>query len=71
MLLMNERIKELAVTAGIKVPTHIKTIATDKNDLEKFAELIIQECVYVVDNAVLGREPASTYVEKILNHFEI
>ena len=42
---MNERYKELAEQAGIKVFTHINTIATDKNDLEKFAKLIVSECM--------------------------
>jgi hypothetical protein len=45
---MNERIRELADRAGIKVFTHINTIATDKNDLEKFAELIVRECAKVL-----------------------
>lgn len=44
---MNERIKELADRAGIKVFTHINTIATDKNHLAKFTELLIKECIQV------------------------
>ena len=33
--------------------------------LEKFAELIVRECISIVADAVDRREPASTYVDKI------
>jgi hypothetical protein len=39
--------------------------------LNQFAELIIQECVAIVADAVDHREPASTYVGKIKDHFEV
>ena len=67
---MNERIRELAEQAGIKVFTHIKTIATDKNDLEKFAELIVRECIDIVG---AGGEFASRpkLVEKLQEHFGV
>lgn len=39
--------------------------------IEKFAELIIRECASVVADAVDHREPASTYVGKIKQHFEV
>ena len=35
-------------------------------DEEKFAELIIKECAAIISGAVALREPASTYVSKIL-----
>jgi len=38
---------------------------------QKFAELIIRECAGVVEDAVLHREPASTYVGKIRQHFGV
>ena len=38
---------------------------------EKFAELIVRECMGVVEDAVNHREPASTYVSKIREHFGI
>ena len=38
---------------------------------EKFAELIVRECAGVVEGAVNHREPASTYVDKIKEHFGV
>ena len=38
---------------------------------EKFAELIVRECVGIVADAVDHREPASTYVDKIKEHFGV
>lgn len=40
-------------------------------ELQKFAELIIGECMGIVSDAVDRREPASTYVDKIRNHFGV
>ncbi len=40
-------------------------------DNEKFAELIVRECAEVVAIAVDHREPASTYVYKIKQHFGV
>lgn len=37
----------------------------------QFAELIVRECAGVVQNAVDHREPASTYVDKIKQHFGV
>jgi len=38
---------------------------------EKFAELIVRECVTIVADAVDHREPASTYASKIQQHFGV
>lgn len=38
---------------------------------EKLAELIVQECAILVENAVLHREPASTYANKIRATFGV
>ena len=46
---MNERIKQLAEQAGIP---SLWTVGTDKQGnpiLEKFAELIVRECISIVD----------------------
>jgi len=43
---MNERIKELLVNAMIEVGPD----DTDLKTLEKFAELIVQECITVIEN---------------------
>ena len=39
--------------------------------LNQFAELIVEECVAIVADAVDHREPASTYVGKIKEHFGV
>ncbi len=41
---MNNKIKELAVLSGV-VEAHVNWDAAGGNFLEKFAELIIQECM--------------------------
>ena len=38
---------------------------------EKFAELIVGECAGIVADAVDHREPASTYRDKIKQHFGV
>ena len=73
---MNERIHEL-----IKEATEFQKIPYDGIDgvyreafvfnKEKFAELIVRECADIVADAVDHREPASTYVEKIKQHFGV
>ena len=39
------------------------------NRLERFADLIIKECIALVDNAVAHRIPASEYTDIINDHF--
>jgi hypothetical protein len=50
---MNERIKELLNQAGIYQPDRFDAI-DGSNQMEKFAELIVQECVGVVENRFMG-----------------
>ena len=68
---MNERIKQLAEQAT----TYIDPSANDgvcwDFDKEKFALLIVRECVEVVTDAVDQRESASTYADKIKQHFGV
>jgi hypothetical protein len=75
---MKERIRELADEADKWSQT--MTWSSDPkygdrpvSDLfnEKFAELIVRECAGVVEDAVDHREPASTYVGKIKQHFGV
>jgi hypothetical protein len=69
---MNERIRELALQAGLKMPADTEYNGhIYRNALEKFAELIVRECVVIVADAVDHREPASTYVGKIKQHFGV
>jgi hypothetical protein len=71
-MVMNERIKELAEQAGFKVNwQHEDVQAIKMARFEKFAELIVKECMYVVNDAVDHHEPASTYVGKIREHFGV
>ena len=73
---MNERIRELAVQARqefLELPTGYtpEQVGMYPQLMEKFAELIVQECVGIVEDAVDHREPASTYVGKIKEHFGV
>ena len=78
---MHERIKELMVEAGItEQPAKLKILKNDDGTvtsggweypIEKFAELIVKECAGIVADAVDHREPASTYVGKIKEHFGV
>jgi hypothetical protein len=60
---MNERITLLALKASDP--------KTGWLDRQKFAELIVRECAHIVADAVDHREPASTYVDKIKEHFGV
>ena len=66
---MNERILELAIEARKYAETK-PDIYSDAYD-KKFAELIVGECTNIVADAVDHREPASTYVNKIKQHFGV
>jgi hypothetical protein len=73
---MHERIKLLAEQAGIAVwgdavYMYHPSETLDSTVVTKFAELIVEECIDIVDNAVTHREPASTYVNKIKQHFGV
>lgn len=73
---MNLRIKEIFQQAGGSVEvcdvTNDEVLTYNEYlDPEKFAELIIRECIGIVSDAVNHREPASTYVNKIKDHFGV
>lgn len=78
---MNERIRELSSQARDYAREYVADckrygyyMEHNEYDLRfevKFAELIVLESCGVVSNAVDMREPASTYVEKIKEHFGI
>ena len=65
---MNERIRELWAKCVIK---HAKDPMNWQTVADEFAELIVQECIDIVADAVDHREPASTYVDKIKQHFGV
>jgi len=71
---MNERIKELLAQAYDQaVPETWTTLSSEQLErvYEKFAKLIVKECADVVAHAVDHREPASTYVTRINQHFGV
>lgn len=63
---MNNRIQELLELTGVTY-----SVMPRDTVYEKLGELIIKECIEIVENAVDHREPASTYADKILEHFGI
>ena len=69
---MNERIEHCLYQAGLTAQgcwDELDDYA--RQGIEKFAELIVRECADIVADAVDHREPASTYVEKIKQHFGV
>lgn len=42
---------------------------SESNRLEIFADMIIKECIALVDDAVVHRVPASEYADIINDHF--
>jgi hypothetical protein len=61
---MNENIRKL-------ISQSFTGCQGEQFDPEKFALMIIQTCAEVVTDAVDHREPASTYADKIKQHFGI
>jgi hypothetical protein len=65
---MNKRIQELAIESAKYADYYAMLSGVKEKEIftEKFADLIILECAKIVATAVEHREPASTYVSKIL-----
>jgi hypothetical protein len=63
---MNNRIRLMAKAHQAFTESRITS-----PEVEKFMEIIVEECVQVIEEAVNQREPASTYTTKIKNHFGI
>ena len=69
---MNEQIAKLANECGFDIDkTGTFGNYSEMHRLEKFAELIVRECMLVIEDAVDHREPASTYVAKLADHFGV
>lgn len=66
---MNERIQELVHEANLEgyLAPNNKVVA---KNLEKFAELIVKECVFLVKDYVDHRIPASEYATLMENYFK-
>ena len=75
---MNERIKELALQAGFKTDRLGHLFGGD--DIEKFAELIVQECIGCCEQVISDPVPESVdtwlnggeqCIQEIKEHFGI
>jgi len=73
-----ERILKLALDAGLLNYVDNETPRryfidgyADLEEVEEFAQLIVRECAGIVTDAVDHREPASTYADKIRQHFGV
>jgi hypothetical protein len=71
---MNEQIKELALQAGFNLPNNLVEgangpgVVTEKDKLEKFAELIVRECA---DVATINQYQAFTPGYYVKKHFGV
>jgi len=63
---MNNRIRLMA--RANKAFTESRVTSAEA---QKFMEIIVEECVEVIEEAVDKREPASTYAMKIKQHFGV
>jgi hypothetical protein len=63
---MNERLKELALQAGAQ-PKNLPPAVT--LNWEQFAELIVRECINIVDDEGCGEGGSIRAMEKIAKHF--
>ena len=75
---MNERIRELANKAGAEVKIihgDILYISKAELDIEKFAELIVRECIQVVDDTMTENQEMNIGLvmasAKIVAHFGV
>jgi hypothetical protein len=70
---MNEQIRELADKASHQSPDgYPVTIPYSKDFAEKFAELIVRECVDIADETALGDTTYGWMVgNKITKHFGV
>jgi hypothetical protein len=67
---MNERIKELAEQAGASYYNAYTGPLLSPKDIEKFAELIVQECINVAMRSVGDDEPKEAWY-LIQEHFGV
>ena len=70
---MNERIKEFAEAAGLSLSQKDYSYywVESKEDIEKFAELIVRECVEVVGDCSDQFATRSQITEEIKEHFGV
>jgi len=67
---MNERIRELAEQSGIVIPKDSEYNGhVYRNTIEKFAKLIIQECIKTYNDD--GYQTEHEQDQKVLKHFGV
>lgn len=66
---MNERIRLLAEQSGYG--TRWTTTEQFEEFMNKFADSIINECVYTIQDFVDHRIPASEYSDRLRRYFEV
>jgi 6-phosphogluconate dehydrogenase len=66
---MKKQLLKLFNEAGFHQPEMERLIVEHK--FEKFAESIVKECARIVTDAVDHCKPASTYADKIKEHFGV
>ena len=77
----SQKLVKQAGLASVRFPDQTKYVIiplspdgewlTPNEGLEKFMKLVVEHCINVVDNAVLHRQPASTYTSLIKQYFEM
>jgi len=75
---MNERIRKLAEQAGLEFDDDLSLepepiYYTTQKDLEKFAQLLVQECAGIYDKIDNGNQHLGTenYLEALQKHFGV
>lgn len=68
---MNKRILELAEQAGYNPAWSTKADREEYLDIEKFAELIVKECMTVCENFAERNDPTVSCYYDIKEHFGV
>lgn len=73
---MNERIKKLVWKAGAKFYSEppkrrVTGVSMSFESVDKYTELIIQECANTIQDMVDQRIPASEYPDRLKKHFGV
>ena len=55
---MNALIKELAIKANLSIRGHYDELGSPPFELEKFAELIVKECMTICEDVAERNDPA-------------
>ena len=69
---MNERIRQLLNEATVGLEPDLSTHTTiTHNELAKFAELIVKECINVISESREVRQTAYYYRNRLAEHFGV